>query len=432
MLKSLDSKIVSEHSLNEIDIFLNQYYSDVFKLYKEQRISPDQYADLLLTIACGLDFFEDKEIGIEMGYHLCLGIKQEVERFPPETEELGMIAGFGNICFSVHKFVESAGILHSFSNSLNKLLLIQADKFLKQTPDRFGTNMNHYDMVFGMAGILNYLLEFEWDMEQKKTIEKIIIYLVDLSQDYNYQGEKLIRYHIPVGEQKREDEKRDFPNGHINFGAAHGMAGPLLALSKAYYSGYEVDGLKSAIQKLFHLYDSFQVFSDHTIRWPTQLSVEDYLNQKYNDIYRPNFAGWCYGNLGTASVLYTASKYNEDLEKINFYQRQLCKIINREVQEYQLYKIGICHGYAGMLFIRMAFFAETNEPDFINTLQMQIDWMLDQIKQYKSDDGVYDFGAMKELFEGEALFLTDLSGVVLAFLAVFGKTDSLKLVLGLK
>lgn len=112
-------------------------------------------------------------------------------------------------------------------------------------------------------------------------IKNMMRYLISRTEDYTYKAMSVIKFHIPVTQQLRDDEKVDFPNGNINFDLSHGLAGPLLALTKAFNKKIYAEGLEEAINKFFSIYDTFQITEQCIVRWPTQLCVFDFHNKNF-------------------------------------------------------------------------------------------------------------------------------------------------------
>lgn len=68
---------------------------------------------------------------------------------------------FGTTSFAVYLFSHATDLLKMFSTSINKVLLEKTNGIVEHLNGKFETNMKDYDMVYGISGILNYLLEFD-------------------------------------------------------------------------------------------------------------------------------------------------------------------------------------------------------------------------------------------------------------------------------
>ena len=94
------------------------------------------------------------------------------------------------------------------------------------------------------------------------------------------------------------DEKVKYPKGCINFGLAHGIIAPLIALAKAKKYGYNVKGINATISGLRQLYEKYSIRDMNILKYPTMLSVEDYFSNTVSKDSITYNAGWCYGNAG--------------------------------------------------------------------------------------------------------------------------------------
>lgn len=153
----------------------------------------------------------------------------------------GMYGGLGVLTFSVHEIMGRTGELKETSELLDRFLLDQACQkadLFQQRKLSFGS----YDILGGIAGVVYYLLDCEEILnqpEEKLKLRDLIRFLIYLSGDYSYWGKQILRYHIRRRQQFLAIERKTMKQGHINFGMAHGVAGPLVALAKAKRQGIQ-------------------------------------------------------------------------------------------------------------------------------------------------------------------------------------------------
>lgn len=146
----------------------------------------------------------------------------------------GMYGGLGVLIFSVHEIMGRTGELKETSELLDRFLLDQACQkadLFQQRKLSFGS----YDILGGIAGVVYYLLDCEEILnqpEEKLKLRDLIRFLIYLSGDYSYWGKQILRYHIRRRQQFLAIERKTMKQGHINFGMAHGVAGPLVALRR--------------------------------------------------------------------------------------------------------------------------------------------------------------------------------------------------------
>ena len=134
-------------------------------------------------------------------------------------------------------------------------------------------------MISGISGAVYYLLDCDYTKEEKHILKACIEYLVALTRDTKFEGKSIIKFHVLQPNQNPNFNQEKFKRGNINFGLAHGMLGPLIALAKAHAKGFNIEGLKDGIEKVYHLYEVFQVVNEEKIPcWPGPMTVEEYWN----------------------------------------------------------------------------------------------------------------------------------------------------------
>ncbi|MBU5483725.1 lanthionine synthetase C family protein [Clostridium sp. MSJ-11] len=408
---------ISEDTKDKINKFLECFLGYVEEQYELKIINPVHYCDLLIMISEAYPLLERKEKWEQIGYDLCKGLKQNIETYGISEKHMGMIGGLGYMCFCVNLFSEKTGNLLKFSHTLNKLLFQESVKLTERLRRKKDVNMNDYDMIAGVSGFIYFLLDFKWNLEEESQLKKLIEYLVELTKYHQYMGCSVINFHLTKENLSREDEKLEFPNGNINFGLSHGMLGPLLALTKAHSKGMEVEGIESAINELFGIYDQFKIYHNDIAAWPTQLSFESYIKGEFEDNLRPVMASWCYGNTGIARGLQKAAQYMKYVQKEEVYKKDLINIINQPVDRYNLYETIICHGYSSVLCIRTMAYRDTKDKRFVETIEKDIDAVISIF--YRNSDTSYDINKIiKKHFKDNMSLMLGAVGVALSLLGV--------------
>ncbi|MBM7870400.1 hypothetical protein JOC70_001885 [Clostridium pascui] len=408
---------ISANTKDEINKSLECFFEYVGEQYDLEIINPIYYCDLLMIISEAYPLVKHKEKWEKMGYDLCKGLKQDIETYGISEEHMGMIGGLGYKCFCISLFNKKTGNLSKFSNTLNKLFLEQSVKFTERLRRKKDITMNDYDTIAGVSGFIYFLLDFKWSSEEKSQLEKLIEYLVELTKYHQYMEHSVINFHLTKENLFREDEKLEFPNGNINFGLSHGMLGPLVALTKAYSKGIEVEGIESAINELFGIYDQFKIYHGNVATWPTQLSFDSYIKGEFSDKLRPVMASWCYGNTGIARGLQKAAQYMKYSQKEEVYKKDLINIINQPVDQYNLYETILCHGYSSVLSIRTMAYRDRKDKRFIETIEKDISAVINAL--HRDDNAHYNMDKIiKGYFKDDMSLLQGIGGVVLSLLGV--------------
>ncbi|QXM06243.1 lanthionine synthetase C family protein [Crassaminicella indica] len=408
---------ISENTRDRVNEFLNCFFQYIEEQYDLEIINPIYNSDFLMIISEIYPLIDNKDKWEQMGYDLCKGLKQEIETYGISEKNLGMIGGFGYKCFCVSLFNKKTGNLSKFSNTLNKFFLEQAVEFVERLRRKNDVFMNDYDVIAGVSGFVYFLLDFEWNLEENLQLEKLIKYLIELTNYHEHMDNSIINFHIIKENLSREDEQLEFPNGNINFGLSHGMLGPLVALTKAHNKEIRVEGIENAISTLFDIYDQFKVYRNDIAAWPTQLSFENFIKGQYSDNLRLPMASWCYGNTGIARGLQKAAQYMGYTQKEETYKKDLINIINQPVNRYNLFETILCHGYSSVLCIRMMAYRDTKDERFVKTIEKDINAILDIFN--KNSDTSYDMNQIiKNHFENDLSLLQGAMGVVLSLLGV--------------
>lgn len=338
----------------------------------------------------------------EMLQHCLEKLKKEIESKKTGTVA-GMYCGIGLLAHSIKILCDKGCKLEGFNEFCNKLL--------KQTYTRFCKNaridsvkISDYDMLYGVSGVLYHLLD-NYLLEKDATILELMRYLVKLSSDKNYKGYKLLYYHIERDQQYLRTEKEEQPDGHLNLGLAHGILGPLIALAKAKMLHYEVEGLDNAIHKLLEIYRKFEKEENGVLKYPMQLVIHNgYCPEKSRYSIH---SGWCYGNAGTVRGLMKVAFYLGEEQEYQYYKQALLKIIDQDLDDYELQVPFLCHGYASVVEIQISAYKETGDVAFVKNLERNVRKLLEEhCRLLKADD---EYAKDWTLLEGQG-------GVILTLL----------------
>lgn len=237
-----------------------------------------------------------------------------------------------------------------------------------------GTASSDFDLISGAAGILAYLVSLEQaDSALQKAITHLLAYLLWLGQPGQPLGKE--RWYIPPARLPNESHRQDFPQGNFNCGLAHGIPGPLAALSLTWLAGYRYPGLCETIAYLASWIAAHRVEQEWGIDWPDSVPLEAATAADKWQRLPPTRAAWCYGAPGVARSLWLAGCALEDEELRSIGVEALEAVLRRSVPQRGLSSPIICHGTAGVLHICLRFAHEcTNE-----VVKAQIPLLVEQI-----------------------------------------------------
>ena len=322
-----------------IETDISEIVQEILHYVDSQRdngtLNPNYYDSILLLIAEILPYVKEKERWTDLGYLICRNIKESIENYGYQ-HRTAMFGGLGSQCFAVNAFCQESNLLQKFAKSMNQLLFLAIDKKLLQLKKAPVCDSNH-DMISGISGAVYYLLDCDYTKEEKHILKACIEYLVALTRDTKFEGKSIIKFHVLQPNQNPNFNQEKFKRGNINFGLAHGMLGPLIALAKAHAKGFNIEGLKDGIEKVYHLYEVFQVVNEEKIPcWPGPMTVEEYWNGTCNPENLHISSSWCYGNAGVMRGLQKVAGYMGWKEKEQAHVETMIRFFSQNIKTYDL------------------------------------------------------------------------------------------------
>jgi len=253
-------------------------------------------------------------------------------------------------------------------------LLEDFDIYLEKALNNF-MQRNSYDFLHGGVGVALY---FTKRVEKKKELVSVLNhFLEDLDKISIQQGYGVIKWSSFLGEH--------IGKYGFNISLSHGMSSIVAILSKLYI----IEGTdKEKTEKL--------------LRGAVQYILAQEIDKDKFGSYFPGFAlestetvaksrlGWCYGDLGIASVLYQAGKVlnetawtDKALEVFLYAATKRRGLRDNIVQD-----AGLCHGAAGIAHIFYRMWWNTKMPEFKEAADY---WFEQTLKMAVFKDGLAGF-----------------------------------------
>ncbi|WP_416975222.1 lanthionine synthetase C family protein [Streptomyces sp. 4F14] len=213
-----------------------------------------------------------------------------------------------------------------------------------------------YDLLHGLTGIGAYLLRTD---PEGLALARVLKYLVALARPLVPDGRALPGWWV------RHDPARGtsphFPGGHANFGAAHGITGPLLLLAQALRRDITVSGHREAMWTICEHLDTWCQLRPSGPWWPEHLSRRD-LDAGRPHHEAPARPSWCYGTAGIARAgpLAGLALHAPDLQA--FHENALYRALTDPEQLAHVTDSGLCHGWAGIYQTSVRAAADTLDP----------------------------------------------------------------------
>lgn len=321
--------------------------------------------------------------------------------------DISLFDGLCGVGFAANCMAKNGRRYQTFIKQLNGIIVdIASENILnyKNLP----LNEFFYDIMYGLTGTANYLLNFKSEEKIKNTLLNILQYLTDICQ-VNDNG--IPKFAVEATQSKLLHLTDNPKIRYVNLGVAHGIPGILLLLCKAYEMGIyvpkQLDTIKSVSEYIF---DSC-IKNNTEIFWEAQkiLGVDDKIVQSRD--------AWCYGTPGVAYSLLVASKLLNADEMCNLAINSM-KVSLTRLRE--TISPTFCHGVSGLCCLARKFYEYTNDNYFYETQMKLLGYILESYN-VQNPFGFKD----KELEKGKIVdkdeigLLTGTSGVLLTILSCY-------------
>lgn len=371
----------------------------------------------------------DKDIWIKRVAELIKELKIRIRQ--REIDTIALHEGITNIGVFLSMVSNETSLYQGDLDSINKLIcrvvVFQCKRFIEEGNVR----TSDFDVIYGMSGVGNYLLQYRNDKEVREALESICEYLIWIvSFDHN-EKIRLPGWYISLENEPLYDCYSQYEDGYINYSMSHGCGGILLFLTNAYERGIVADGQKEAVTKITEEYLHINNLSNG-LWWSGIIS-----RKNYESMHFPNATprqSWCYGNVSVLFALYrTAKLFSWNSLEILFMD-ELKKIAIMPAEQYYLFSPIICHGYAGTMTIFRILYEETKEEAFFKCMNH----LLINVLEVFESETVYGFknkkfpDSVEEIREDDNTFLNGAAGIVMELTAWIKKNSCFETMLLLK
>jgi lantibiotic modifying enzyme len=303
----------------------------------------------------------------------------------------GAFSGLAGLAFTAGYLSRSGTRYQRLISTLDTSLIRKLGSMVEELEgQRSGVPVNAFDVISGLSGIALYLLERRESAEADRALLALVRCLIDLSRE----EEQLPRLHSPA-HFLDEYMLEQFPHGNLNCGLAHGIPGPLGALSLACQAGVECEGLEEAIDRLAAWLVAHRMDDNWGLNWPTAVGLlppGDSVGRIAPVEASPwGQAGWCYGSPGIARTLYHAGIALHKEEYCNLALEAMYAVLRRPIEARRIDSPTFCHGVAGLLQIVLRFANDTGEP----MLQAGAEALTQQLLKLYEPDSLLGFRSIE-------------------------------------
>lgn len=279
----------------------------------------------------------------------------------------GLWFGAPALAFALHtaapgRYLGTAGRLDTAVADLTRARLAAAAQRMDvgQRPPLY-----EFDVVRGLTGLGAHLLRAD---PGGALVRDVLRYLVRLTEP--------VRSDDPAGPRAPGWWTNQIPaletdlayaGGQADFGAAHGISGPLALLALAMREGVTVDGHHDAIAAVCTWLDDWRQQAPAGAWWPERITVDELHDG------RPHRAGparpsWCYGTPGLARAQQLAALATGDTARQHTAEGALAACLADPVQLARITDPALCHGWAGLTVTALHAAADAATPAIADRL----------------------------------------------------------------
>ena len=169
--------------------------------------------------------------------------------------------------------------------------------------------VSDFDLVSGLSGLVAYLLCRRTQQEIAVALREVTRTLVELATEA-----PVPRWHTPAHFLADVATRQLYPSGSLNCGLAHGIPGPLAALSLVCKAGVRVEGMPEAINRMASWLVSHRTDDEWGPNWPTAFPLfatsesGAELNEQSSRAPATSRTAWCYGRPRHLRALWLAGE----------------------------------------------------------------------------------------------------------------------------
>ncbi|HEY6676362.1 MAG TPA: lanthionine synthetase C family protein [Terrimicrobium sp.] len=347
-----------------------------------------------------------------------LSMAYENKRVP----RAGLFSGLAGLAFAACYVSRNGSRYQRLLGRLDAAIVPQALELAFRVRRQTAGPVSDFDLVSGLSGLAAYLLCRRTQQEIAVALREVTRTLVELAT-----AAPLPRWHTPAHLLTDEATRQLYPSGNLNCGLAHGIPGPLAALSLVCKAGVRVDGMPEAINRIASWLVDHRIDDEWGPNWPTAFPLSATSESGAELIEQSSRApatsrtAWCYGSPGISRALWLAGETINNRSYQQLATEALLAVYRRPLPERRIDSPTFCHGVAGLLQITRRFHHDTCSPRFAEAAQPLIGQVLSSFEP-DSILGVRNLEAGGRQID-QAGLLDGAPGVVLALLAANGGAD---------
>lgn len=316
------------------------------------------------------------------------------------TPQPGMFGGLSGLGFTASCLARGGPrygrMLERLDESVSEAASTLAVRIVSEAP---GLHISVFDAVSGIAGTMAYLLGRRGRPRVDAALRIAASALVAMAEERG----GLPLWHTPARIVATDPHglKAEHENGYLDCGLAHGIPGPLMALSLALSAGVDVPGGRDAVLRLAEWILGHRRDDACGMNWPPAIPLSIGAAGAPEPV-PPGTAlgrntarsGWCYGGPGIARALWYAGAATGEPRLKNAAIEAMRATLRRSDEERRLDSATFCHGLAGYLQCLLRFAHETELPEMVDAARLFTRRIIDM----RDEDAALGYRAV-EMFE---------------------------------
>jgi len=268
------------------------------------------------------------------------------------------LAGLGLAAWSLSRGeTRYQRLLASVDQALLPQITEQARRMLSLTA---GMTTGEFDVISGLAGAGAYLLCRRDGDATGAALDTTLRALVGLVGEADGRA----CWWTPPALMGNEAMAAEYPHGNLNCGLAHGLPGPLAAMSLALLAGVTVPGLAEAVERSASWLARQRAEGSWGADWPVAVPLTSSGAEAPGKAGQPNRSAWCYGAPGVARALWLAGEAVDRSDWRDLAVEAMLGAFRRPVIARMIDSPTFCHGLSGLLQITLRFATDTGLPVF--------------------------------------------------------------------
>lgn len=272
----------------------------------------------------------------------------------PNRPGAGLYAGAPALAFAARVSAGGGTAYASLLATLDTRVVAAVDTILRAESERLSARLPapttaRHDLIGGLAGLGRYLLGCHVATRSSSAdgpLADVLCHLVRCAEPLPDPGGPMPGWWVASAPNPADVTH---PQGHLNLGLAHGVAGSLALLSLAWSAGARVAEQDSAIASIAAWLDSWGQDGPDGIWWPTVVTPRQERDRSADGNYHSRRASWCYGTPGIARALQLAGLAIGERQWQDTAVRAAHRLLETPQDMWDMYDHGLCHGLAGVV-----------------------------------------------------------------------------------